>query len=130
MADFYTVDIKELEKESPDASMVPDVIYVPHGTQYGMESWGDCSAENVSEWKLHRVWYEGGWYAFNGTEDGLDILSKIPAAILKAEQEAKEAEKAKEIADKGHDCWDFVTHDYDGNDYYFCSKCDEILQVG
>ena len=63
-------------------------------------------------------------------------MSKIPSAVLKAEQEAEEAEEAKRVAEKGHDCSENVAHDlYERdngttNDYYYCTICDDVLQVG
>ncbi len=132
--EFHTIDLKELGKESPDAALVPDVIKIPHQMTYSMEEWG----QDIGR----RVFYDGGWYLFKGTEKasnypvGLDILSKIPSAVLKAEQEAEEAEEAKRVAEKGHDCWENVAHDlYERdngtkNDYYYCTICDDVLQVG
>ena len=129
MAQFYKVDIGNLGKESPEAGMGPDVIQVPSKgfSGYSMETW--------SQDQGRRVFHEGGWYIFKGTEDGMDILDKIPAAVLKAEREAVEAEEAKRLAEKGHDCWDTVQHGFEpggalGGDYYYCTICDDILQVG
>ena len=129
MAQFYKVDIGNLGKESPEAGMGPDVIEVPSKgfSGYSMETW--------SQNEGRRVFHEGGWYIFKGTEDGMDILDKIPAAVLKAEREAVEAEEAKRLAEKGHDCWDNVQHGFEpggalGGDYYYCTICDDVLQVG
>jgi hypothetical protein len=128
--EFHTINLKELGKESPDAGLVPDVIKIPSKgfSGYSMESW--------SRDQGRRVFHEGGWYLFKGTEDGMDILDKIPAAVLKAEQEADEVEEAKRLAEKGHDCWENVAHDlYERdngtkNDYYYCTICDDVLQTG
>ena len=129
MTQFYKVDIRNLGKESPEAGMGPDVIQVPSKgfSGYSMETW--------SQDQGRRVFHEGGWYIFKGTEDGMDILDKIPAAVLKAEREVGEAEEAKRLAEKGHDCWDTVQHGFEpggalGGDYYYCTICDDILQVG
>ena len=127
---FHTINMKELGKESPDAGMGPDVIQVPTKgfSGYPMESW--------SEQTGRRVFHEGGWYTHKGTEDGMDILDKIPAAVLKAEHDEAEAEEAKRVQEKGHDCSDFTAHGLYArdngsmNDYYFCTICDEVLQVG
>ena len=132
--EFHTIDLKELAKEFPDAGMGPDVIQVPHGTRYMMSTFGFGMGMTTVE--DHRVLHQGGWYFLKGTVDGMDILDKIPAAVLKAEQEAIEAEEAKRVAEKGHDCWDNVAHDlYERdngtkNDYYYCTICDDVLQVG
>ena len=126
--EFYTINLKELGKESPEAGMGPDVIQVPAKgfSGYSMETW--------SQDQGRRVFHEGGWYLFKGTEDGMDILDKIPAAVLKAERDAEDAEEAKRLAEKGHDCWEYMEHGYDPSsalgDYYYCRKCDDILQVG
>ena len=128
--EFHTISLRELGKESPDAGMGPDVIQVPAKgfSGYSMETW--------SQDQGRRVFHEGGWYLFKGTEDGMDILDKIPAAVLKAEREAEDAEEAKRLAEKGHDCWDNVAHDlYERdngtkNDYYYCTICDDVLQTG
>ena len=126
--EFHTISLRELGKESPDAGMGPDVIQVPHKSSYGMETW--------NKYEGRRVFHEGGWYLFKGTEDGMDILDKIPAAVLKAEQEAIEAEEAKRLAEKCHDRWDNVAHglyERDNgtkNDYYYCTICDDVLQTG
>jgi hypothetical protein len=126
--EFYTINLKELGKESPEAGMGPDVIQVPAKgfSGYSMETW--------SQDEGRRVFHEGGWYIFKGTEDGMDILDKIPAAVLRAEQEAAQAEEDKRVQEKGHKCWDFVQHDFDPKsrlgDYYYCTVCDEVLQVG
>ena len=130
MAQFYKVDIGNLGKESPEAGMGPDVIQVPSKgfSGYSMETW--------SQNEGRRVFHEGGWYIFKGTEDGMDILYKIPAAVLKAEREAEEAEEAQRLEEKGHDCWDNVAHDLyqrdngSKNDYYYCTICDDVLQTG
>jgi len=126
--EFYTISLRELGKESLDAGMGPDVIQVPAKgfSGYSMETW--------SQDQGRRVFHEGGWYLFKGTEDGMDILDKIPAAVLKAERDAEDAEEAKRLAEKGHDCWEYKEHAYDPSsalgDYYYCTKCDDILQVG
>ena len=124
--EFHTISLRELGKESPDAGMGPDVIQVPHQSNYGMETW--------SQDQGRRVFHEGGWYLFNGTEAGMDILDKIPAAVLLADRDAEDAEEARRLAEKGHYCWDYVEHAYDPSsalrDYYYCRKCDDILQVG
>ena len=118
--EFHTISLKELGKGSPDAALVPDVIKIP--------------SKGFSEKTGRRVFYEGGWYLCKGTEDGMDILDKIPAAVLRAEQEAAQAEEDKRVQEKGHKCWDFVQHDFDPRtslgDYYYCTVCDEVLQVG
>ena len=87
--EFHTINLKELGKESPEAGMGPDVIQVPHQTTYSMEEWSQKTG--------HRVFHEGGWYLCKGTEDGMDILDKIPAAVLRAEQEAAQAEEDKRV---------------------------------
>ncbi len=48
------------------------------------------------------------------------------------DDDATEADKAKfeRIALKGHDCDDHSVHKFDGNDYYECGRCGELLQVG
>ena len=126
--EFYTIKLPQWGEEAPDAGLVPDVIQVPHKSSYGMETW--------SKDEGRRVFHEGGWYIFKGTEDGMDILDKIPAAVLKDEREAIEAEEAKRLAEKGHDCWENVAHDlYERdngtkNDYYYCTICDDVLQTG
>ena len=134
--EFHTINLRELGKESPDAALVPDVIKIPS------KGFSGYSMESFSEKTGRRVFYEGGWYLFKGTEKasnypvGLDVLSKIPSAVLKAEQEADEAEEAKRVAEKGHDCSENVAHDlYERdngtkNDYYYCTICDDVLQVG
>ena len=132
---FHTFSLKELGKESPDAGLGPDVIQIPSKgfSGYSMESWENVG---VGETPIRKVFHDGGWYILKGTEDGMDILDKIPAAVLKAEQEADEAEEAKRLAEKGHDCWENVAHDlYERdngtkNDYYYCTICDDVLQTG
>ena len=132
---FHTINMKELGKESPDAGMGPDVIQVPTKgfSGYPMERWENVG---VGETPIRRVVHEGGWYTHKGTEDGMDILDKIPAAVLKAEHDEAEAEEAKRVQEKGHDCSDFTAHGLYArdngrmNDYYFCTICDEVLQVG
>jgi len=133
--EFHTIDLKELGKESPDAALVPDVIKIPSKgfSGYSMEQWENVG---VGETPIRKVFHDGGWYVFKGTEDDMDILSKIPSAVLKAEQEAEEAEEAKRVAEKGHDCSENVAHDLykrdngTTNDYYYCTICDDVLQVG
>ena len=132
MAQFYRVDMGNLfsGNESPEDSE-PDVIRVPTQFNYSMESW--------SEEKGRRVYYKGRWYFFKGTEmevNGIwDILEKIPTALLAAEKAEAEAAQAKHIAEKGHDCWDNAQHGNEpggalGGDYYYCTLCNECLQVG
>ena len=132
MAQFYRVDMGNLfsGNESPEDSE-PDVIRVPTQFNYSMESW--------SEEKGRRVYYKGRWYFFKGTEmevNGIwDILEKIPTALLAAEKAEAEAAQAKHIAEKGHECWDNAQHGYEpggalGGDYYYCTLCNECLQVG
>ena len=88
--EFHTISLKELGKESPDAGLGPDVIQIPSKgfSGYSMESWENVG---VGETPIRKVFHDGGWYILKGTEDGMDILDKIPAAVLKAEQEADEA---------------------------------------
>ena len=136
MAQFYRVDMGNLfsGNESPEDSE-PDVIRVPTQFNYSMESW--------SEEKGRRVYYKGRWYFFKETvgvkrpngQDGIDILEKIPTALLAAEKAEAEAAQAKHIAEKGHECWDNAQHGYEpggalGGDYYYCTLCNECLQVG
>ena len=133
--EFYTIKLPQWGEEAPDAGLVPDVIQIPSKgfSGYSMERWENVGAGQTP---IRRVFHEGGWYIFKGTEDGMDILDKIPAAVLKAEQEAIEAEEAKRLAEKGHDCWENVAHDlYERdngtkNDYYYCTICDDVLQTG
>mgnify|MGYP003643247793 CR=1 FL=1 len=134
MAQFYRVDMGNLfsGNESPEDSE-PDVIRVPTQFNYSMESW--------SEEKGRRVYYKGRWYFFKGKEKDTeltgiwDILEKIPAALLAAEKAEAEAAQAKHIAEKGHECWDNAQHGNEpggalGGDYYYCTLCNECLQVG
>lgn len=134
MAQFYRVDMGNLfsGNESPEDSE-PDVIRVPTQFNYSMESW--------SEEKGRRVYYKGRWYFFKGKEKDTeltgiwDILEKIPTALLAAEKAEAEAAQAKHIAEKGHDCWDNAQHGNEpggalGGDYYYCTLCNECLQVG
>ena len=59
------------------------------------------------------------------------------AYLAKMDAEGK-AEEAKRLADKGHDCWDNVTHSPKifsrgrrvQNDAYYCAVCGDLLQVG
>jgi len=45
-----------------------------------------------------------------------------------------EAEHARHVAEKGHDCSDYVEHRFDPKsrlgDYYVCGRCGDLLQVG
>jgi hypothetical protein len=60
-----------------------------------------------------------------------------PKPISNEEWKTKEEKERREaIKDKGHYCQDFVCHgmyERDNgslNDYYYCGKCNELLQVG
>ena len=88
---------------------------------------------NDGEVANHRVKQDGVWYYKDG-----DVGTPIPLHILKAERLKAEEEEAARLAEKGHDCSDFVIH-YEldrglGNgsffDVYDCGKCGENLQVG
>ena len=114
-------------------------IKVPHQSSYGIESISFHAPENgelLGKMKERRVRYENQWYIFKGTKGKKDILEKIPLEILKAEQDAIDAEENARIKSKGHDCNDFVCHGMYSrengslNDYYYCGKCDELLQTG
>lgn len=67
-----------------------------------------------------------GWYIDNGY--GLEKVESWQARI-KVEEEAW-------IKSKGHDCYDFVCHGMYArengslNDYYYCEKCNDLLQTG
>ena len=51
-------------------------------------------------------------------------------AFIKQMEEAH----AQRVAEKGHDCEENILHGYDSNmalkDYYYCSICKDVLQVG
>jgi hypothetical protein len=133
--EFYTVNIEDLTKENPDTRIGADAIQVPSREgcwpgNYEIEQIGIGIAAE------HRVKYQGGWYYHKGTENGMDLLERVPLEVLQAEQAAANAQKTKQLQEKGHDCHDFVAHDLYArdngsmNDYYYCTKCEDVLQVG
>jgi len=132
--EFYTADMSHLNCQDSAASWVPDQIRVK--TPNPTEGWDIAKFKSDPEkvFVLDRVRYQGNWFTFVDYVDGEAILNKIPKEVLDAEQAASKAEYQKEVQAKGHDCWDFVQHDFDPDsrlgDYYFCSQCNEILQVG
>jgi len=108
------------------------MVTVPHQDHYGMESYRGLE---------HRVFYEGnlaeyGWYWLLAKDGKIDTLEKIPVEVLKAEQDAEDAEENARIKSKGHDCQDYVCHGMYSrengslNDYYYCGECDDLLQTG
>jgi hypothetical protein len=107
-------------------------LKLPHQDHYGMESYRSSGKGKEDR----RVFYEGAWYYFIGTNGEVDTLEKIPFEVLKAEQDEEDAEEAERIQSKGHDCQDYVCHGMyrrdNGslNDYYYCGECDETLQTG
>ena len=114
-------------------------VKIPHQDRYGRETIQFGEAEEgklLGKVEERRVHYEGEWYIFKGVKGKKDILEKIPIEVLKAEQDARDAEEEAQIKAKGHDCNDFVCHGlYDRgngsmNDYYYCGKCNELLQTG
>tara|TARA_R100001530_G_scaffold48681_1_gene36527 strand:+ start:3376 stop:3633 length:258 start_codon:yes stop_codon:yes gene_type:complete len=65
------------------------------------------------------------------------IVTAPPAPMSKKAWNAKEEEeRSKAVKENGHYCQDFVCHgmyERDNgslNDYYYCGKCNELLQVG
>lgn len=70
-------------------------------------------------------------------EAGIIKVTPPPTPISNEEWKTKEEkERRKAIKDKGHYCQDFVCHgmyERDNgslNDYYYCGKCNELLQTG
>jgi hypothetical protein len=65
------------------------------------------------------------------------IVTAPPEPMSKEEWNAlEEEERSKAVKEKGHYCQDFECHgmyERDNgslNDYYYCGKCNELLQVG
>ena len=113
-------------------------IAIPHQDHYGMESYklgdnGECRRNHKEN---RRVFHDGAWYYFIGTNGEVDTLEKIPLEVLKAEQDEEDAREAERIRIKGHNCNDYVCHGMyrrdNGslNDYYYCGECDALLQTG
>jgi hypothetical protein len=114
-------------------------IKVPHQSRYGEEKLSFHAPENgelLGKMKERRVRYENEWYIFKETKGKKDILEKIPVEVRKAERDKFDAEEAKRLKKKGHDCNDFVCHGMYSrengslNDYYYCGKCNDLLQTG
>ena len=63
-------------------------------------------------------------------------INITPPPTAEAMKKHRKEERARLIKEKGHYCQDFVCHGMyerrDGslNDYYYCGKCNELLQVG
>ena len=63
-------------------------------------------------------------------------LEETPPPTRKEMDEWETEQRLKAIKEQGHYCQDFVCHgmyERDNgsyNDYYYCGKCDELLQVG
>ena len=83
----------------------------------------------------HRVLTKGQWYD-STMVNGKETLTPVPIEVLTTEREAHLRAEKERIASKGHDCHEFTCHGmYERengslNDYYYCGKCDETLQVG
>lgn len=139
-------------------------IQVPHQDFYSIESYRFINSEREERRVFYEGnLFDHGWYYFKGTLKGLlgttyivdrepgsgkfsfsdptdpillDTLEKIPEEVLKREWDEEDAEEAKKIEEKGHDCQDFICHGmYDRgngslNDYYYCGKCNDLLQTG
>ena len=63
-------------------------------------------------------------------------IKETPPPTGEAMKKYREEENARLIKEKGHDCQNYVCHgmyERDNgslNDYYYCGKCDELLQTG
>tara|TARA_Y100000034_G_scaffold115234_1_gene152190 strand:- start:155 stop:448 length:294 start_codon:yes stop_codon:yes gene_type:complete len=82
-----------------------------------------------------RTYKDGRWYD-QEIVDGKEILTEVPKEVMAEEFRKGREEEQRLIAEKGHDCHDFVCHGMyprdNGslNDYYYCGKCDDLLQTG
>jgi hypothetical protein len=111
-----------------------EIIIVPHRLSYGVESWSEANGRRV---RLEGV-SNTPWYKFLkwDKEEDEDWLERIPRAVLEKERAVAENAEKERIAGKGHDCDEYVCHgmyERDNgtmNDYYYCGKCDEVLQTG
>jgi hypothetical protein len=76
------------------------------------------------------IWYDTEWVG------GKEVLTEVPKDIMAEEFRVEREWEQKRIAEKGHDCNDFVCHGMYSrdngslNDYYYCGKCDDLLQTG
>jgi len=71
-------------------------------------------------------------YQMNEAGDWVELTA---AEAQESRREAK-AEHAKQVAAKGHDCWEHSVHEHYERaggglgDSYVCALCGEVLQVG